>query len=98
MKGLYTALVASAISGVFAAPSPVERAAVTPRAKAAAPCATNVSLLSGNAFASRTLHANAFYSSEVVAAASAIPDAALAAKALKVASIGTFQWMYVVTI
>ncbi|KAH7122489.1 cellobiohydrolase-like protein II precursor [Dendryphion nanum] len=92
MKGLYTALVASAISGAFAAPSPIEKGSVTARAVAAKACATAVTL-SGNPFASRTLHANAFYSSEVVAAASAIPDAAVAAKALKVANIGTFQWI-----
>lgn len=91
MKGTYTTLLAFAITGALAAPSPVERALVTPRAAAAA-CATAVTL-SGNPFASRSLFANPFYANEVKSAAAAITDSALAAKALKVADIGTFQWM-----
>jgi cellulose 1,4-beta-cellobiosidase len=91
MKGLYTALAASAITGVFAAPSPVEMAAITPRAAAAA-CATPVTL-SGNPFASRSIYANPYYASEVKSAAAAMTDTSLSAAAAKVADVGTFQWM-----
>jgi len=91
MKGFYSALLASAITGAFAAPSPVEQGPITARAAAAA-CATPVTL-SGNPFASRSIYANKEYSKEVVAAASAISDSSLAAKALKVADVGTFLWM-----
>lgn len=93
MKGIFAAVLASAAAGVLAAPSPV----ITPRAnlEARAACATPVTL-SGNPFASRKIHANAFYSSEVVSAASAISDPALASAAAKVANVGTFMWMYVV--
>lgn len=93
MKGIFAAVLASAAAGVLAAPSPV----ITPRANLVekrAACATPVTL-SGNPFASRKLYANPFYSSEVVSAASAISDPALATAAAKVANIGTFQWMYV---
>jgi cellulose 1,4-beta-cellobiosidase len=89
MKGLYTALVASAVTGAFAAPSPVEKAQVT----AAAACATPVTL-SGNPF-TRTIYANKEYSKEVMAAAATMTDSALAASASKVAQVGTFLWMYV---
>ncbi|KAF2490554.1 cellobiohydrolase-like protein II precursor [Lophium mytilinum] len=84
MKGFtYAAIVASAISGALAAPveergSPVEKRAVT---------------LTGNPFASRTLYANSYYASEVSAAAAAITDTALKAKASKVASVGSFLWL-----
>lgn len=91
MKGLFTAILASAASGVLAAPSPV----ITARAEvaaAAAACATPVTL-SGNPFASRKIYANKFYSSEVISAASAMSDPALATAAAKVADIGTFMWM-----
>jgi cellulose 1,4-beta-cellobiosidase len=91
MKGFYAAAAATAITGVFAAPSPVEKGPITARAPAAA-CATPVTL-SGNPFASRSIYANPFYASEVSAAAAQMTDSALAAKALKVAEVGTFQWM-----
>lgn len=91
MKGAYTVLLAFAATGAMAAPSPVERAMVTPKAVAAA-CATPVTL-SGNPFASRSMFANPYYASEVSSAAAQMTDSALAAKALKVADIGTFQWM-----
>ncbi|KAF2715008.1 glycoside hydrolase family 6 protein [Pleomassaria siparia CBS 279.74] len=91
MKGFYTALVASAITGTFAAPSPIEQGPITARAAAAA-CATPVTL-SGNPFASRSIYANKEYSKEVVSAASAISDSSLASKALKVAEVGTFLWI-----
>lgn len=92
MKGIFAAVLASAAAGVLAAPSPV----ITPRANLAerAACATPVTL-SGNPFASRKIYANPFYSSEVISAASAISDPAVASAAAKVANIGTFQWMYV---
>ncbi|KAF2446595.1 glycoside hydrolase family 6 protein [Karstenula rhodostoma CBS 690.94] len=91
MKGLYSAVLASAIAGAFAAPSPVEQGPVTARAAMAA-CATPVTL-SGNPFASRSIYANKEYSKEVVAAAASMTDSALAAKASKVAEVGTFLWI-----
>jgi len=87
MKGLYSALLASAISGTFAAPSPVENGPIT----AAAACATPVTL-SGNPF-TRSIYANKEFSKEVVAAAASMTDSSLAAKASKVAQVGTFLWM-----
>jgi len=90
MKGLYTALVASAITGALAAPSPVENGPITARANAAA-CATPVTL-SGNPF-TRSVYANKEYAKEVSSAAAAITDSALKAKASKVASVGTFLWI-----
>ncbi|KAL5119097.1 1,4-beta-D-glucan cellobiohydrolase cel6c [Pleosporales sp. CAS-2024a] len=93
MKAIFLAAVlASAASPVLAAPSPVEKGPITARAPAATACATAVTL-SGNPFASRSIYANKFYSSEVAAAAAAMTDTALAAKATKVADIGTFMWI-----
>ncbi|KAK3202156.1 hypothetical protein GRF29_161g381503 [Pseudopithomyces chartarum] len=91
MKGLYSAVLASAIAGAFAAPSPVEQGPITARAPNAA-CATPVTL-SGNPFASRSIYANKEYSKEVIAAAASMTDSALAAKASKVAQVGTFLWI-----
>jgi cellulose 1,4-beta-cellobiosidase len=90
MKGLFSLAVASAITGALAYPSPTENGPIT--ARQAAACATPVTL-SGNPFASRSIYANKFYSSEVVSAAAQMTDTALAAKALKVANVGTFLWM-----
>ncbi|KNG50486.1 cellobiohydrolase-like protein II precursor [Stemphylium lycopersici] len=80
MKGLFSVVLASAITGAFALPSPTEHGPIT--ARQAAACATPVTL-SGNPFASRSIYANKFYSSEVVSAAAQMTDAALAEKALK---------------
>ena len=91
MKGLFSAVLASAISGALAAPSPVEQGPITARAAQAA-CATPVSL-SGNPFASRSIYANKEYSKEVMAAAASMTDSAMAASASKVADVGTFLWM-----
>jgi cellulose 1,4-beta-cellobiosidase len=90
MKGLFSATLASAITGVFALPSPTENGPIT--ARQAAACATPVTL-SGNPFASRSIYANKFYSSEVMSAAAAMTDTALASAARKVANVGTFLWM-----
>lgn len=91
MKGLYSAVLASAITTAFAAPSPVEHGPVTARAVQAA-CATPVTL-SGNPFKSRSIYANKEYSKEVIAAAASMTDSAMAAQASKVAQVGTFLWM-----
>ena len=91
MKFFFSALLASAISGAFAAPTPSEEGPITARQNSGA-CATPVTL-SGNPFASRSIYANKFYSSEVNAAVASMTDSALKAKATKVASIGTFLWM-----
>ncbi|EMD92578.1 glycoside hydrolase family 6 protein [Bipolaris maydis ATCC 48331] len=85
MKGLLSATVASAISGALAFPSPVER-------RQSAVCSSPVTL-SGNPFANRTLAVNSFYASEVKAAVTKITDSSLAAKAAKVADIGSFFWI-----
>lgn len=90
MKGLYSALLASALTGAFAAPSPVEEGPITARANAAA-CATPVTL-SGNPF-TRSIYANKEYSKEVIAAAASMTDSSLKAAASKVANVGTFLWM-----
>lgn len=91
MKLTITALLASAITGVLAAPTPSEQGPITAR-QAASACATPVTL-SGNPFAGRTIYANKFYSSEVSSAAASMTDSALKAKATKVASVGTYLWM-----
>lgn len=91
MKGLFSAVLASAITGAFALPSPIEQGPITARAAQAA-CATPVTL-SGNPFASRSIYANKEYSKEVIAAAASMTDSALAVKASKVAQVGTFLWM-----
>jgi len=57
-----------------------------------AACTSPVTL-SGNPFTGRTLHANSHYGNYVTAAAANITDATLKAKALKVASVGTFLWL-----
>ncbi|KAG9200259.1 hypothetical protein G6514_007472 [Epicoccum nigrum] len=91
MKFTYTALLASAVAGVFAIPTPTEQGPITAR-QAASACATAVTL-SGNPFAGRSIYANKFYSSEVLSAAASITDSALKAKATKVASVGTYLWL-----
>jgi len=91
MKGLFAAVLASAASGVLAAPSPVEAGPITARAAQAA-CATPVTL-AGNPFSGRSIYANKFYSSEVSVAAASMTDTALAAKATKVGDVGTFMWI-----
>lgn len=96
MKGLCTAVLASVISGAFAAPAPAPAPAPTEKADVAraakAACATPVTL-TGNPFSGRKIYANKFYSSEVISAASAISDPTLKAAATKVAEVGTFMWM-----
>jgi cellulose 1,4-beta-cellobiosidase len=90
MKGIYSALLATAATGAFALPSPVENGPITARAPAAA-CATPVTL-SGNPF-TRSIYANKEYKKEVDAAVAAISDSSLAASAAKVGDVGTFLWM-----
>ena len=89
MKFTYTALLASAVAGVFAIPTPTEQGPITAR-QAASACATAVT-----PFAGRSIYANKFYSSEVLAAAASMTDSALKAKATKVASVGTYLWLSV---
>jgi len=54
---------------------------------------TSAVSLSGNPFSERTLKAHSRYGNQVRAAADAIDDPNLKAKALKVADIGTFLWL-----
>ncbi|KAI1846716.1 hypothetical protein JX266_007289 [Neoarthrinium moseri] len=57
-------------------------------------CSSAVSLdASTNVFKSYTLHPNSFYRAEVEAAAAQISDSTLAAKAKKVADVGSFLWL-----
>lgn len=63
-----------------------------PRLSQRAPCSAPVNL-TGNPFIGRTLFANDHYGDYVRAAANAISDANLKAKALKVAEVGTFLWL-----
>jgi cellulose 1,4-beta-cellobiosidase len=49
--------------------------------------------LTGNPFATNTLHPNSFYKSKVLAAAATINDTSLKAKALSVANAGSFLWL-----
>lgn len=59
-----------------------------------AACASAVTLTpSTNPFASRTLHANSAYASEVSAAIASITDATLKTKATAAGKVGTFLWM-----
>ncbi|OHE94688.1 glycosylhydrolase family 6-1 [Colletotrichum orchidophilum] len=62
--------------------------------QAAFACSANVSLdAKTNIFSKYTLHANSFYRAEIQAAAAAISDGSLKAKALKVADVGSFLWL-----
>jgi cellulose 1,4-beta-cellobiosidase len=88
MKGLFSAAVASAITGAVALPAENHLLATRQSAGCSAPVT-----LSGNPFANRTLAPNKFYANEVKAAAANISDATLKAKALKVMDIGSFFWM-----
>ena len=90
MKGLLSATVASAVTGAFALPSPLEKESIA--ARQSAPCSSAVTL-SGNPFSNRTLYPNNYYGAKVKAAVANISDSTLAAKAAKVANIGTFLWM-----
>lgn len=88
---LSTLLAALALtSGVVAVPAPEPTPMPEPDKvlDARMPLATNP-------FAGKSFYANEFYASEVRSAASVIAqtDSALAAKASKVADIGTFMWM-----
>lgn len=85
-QSLLALSVLACATGSLAAPSPV----LSKRAACASPVT-----LSGNPFTDRKLYANKFYAEEVTKAAAAITDATLAAKAAKVAEIGTFIWAYV---
>ncbi|KAH6648452.1 glycoside hydrolase family 6 protein [Truncatella angustata] len=83
MKSTFTSLLALAAVAT-ALPSQMQKRA----------CTSAVTLdASTNIFESYTLHANSFYRAEVEAAAAAITDSALAAKALEVADVGTFLWL-----
>jgi len=90
MKLSQSAALAFAATAI-AAPSPTTPQ--EPRA-ASSGCASAVTLdASTNVFKKYTLHPNSFYRAEVEAAAKAITDSSLAAKAAKVADVGTFLWL-----
>ncbi|KAI5811773.1 exoglucanase 3 precursor [Peziza echinospora] len=88
MQILSFALALAAAGFAAAAPSPVATAMPDKVIQARAPLATNP-------FSGKSFYANEFYASEVHSAASVIAatDSALAAKASKVADIGTFMWI-----
>jgi len=78
----------------MAAPSPTVTIEKKDSIGKRAVCASAVTLAPGsNPFATRTLHANSFYASEVAAAAASLTDTSLKAAAEKVAKIGTFMWI-----
>ncbi|KAH8817599.1 exoglucanase-6A [Flagelloscypha sp. PMI_526] len=56
-------------------------------------CSSPVNLTGTNPFATRTLYANNHYGDKVRAAADAITNTTLKARALKVADVGTFLWL-----
>jgi cellulose 1,4-beta-cellobiosidase len=59
-----------------------------------AACASAVTIAPGsNPFASRTLHANSAYASEIAAAMANVTDATIQAQGAEVAKVGTFLWM-----
>jgi len=63
-------------------------------AAAGAACASAVTIAPGsNPFASRTLHANSAYASEISAAMANVTDATIQAKGAAVAKVGTFLWL-----
>lgn len=61
----------------------------------AARCGTNVNLTGKNPFLGRKVHSHKRWREEVLAAADAIGNADLKTKALKVADVGTFLWVFV---
>lgn len=76
----------------IAAPSPTVENRDNLQARAA--CASAVTVAPGsNIFASRTLHANSAYASEISAAMANVTDASIIAQASQVAQVGTFLWM-----
>ncbi|GJC85293.1 1,4-beta-D-glucan cellobiohydrolase CEL6C [Colletotrichum liriopes] len=85
------ATLAALASTAIAAPSTTTKE--QPR-QAVSACSANVSLnAKTNVFSKYTLHANNFYRAEIQAAAAAISDSSLKAKALKVADVGSFVWV-----
>ena len=83
MKYSFTAAALLAVQGAFA--SPLDKRAA---------CSSAVTLSAGsNPFSGRTLWANPYYAAEVKAAAAAITDSTLAAKAAKVGAVGSFMWI-----
>jgi cellulose 1,4-beta-cellobiosidase len=63
-------------------------------AAAGAACASAVTIAPGsNPFASRTLHANSAYASEISAAMVNVTDATIEEQAAQVGKVGTFLWM-----
>jgi cellulose 1,4-beta-cellobiosidase len=86
MKFSKSALLALATA---ASASPAKRQSAAPGA-----CPSPVRLdANTNVFKQYTLHANSFYRAEVEAAVKQISDPTLAAKAAKVADVGSFLWL-----
>ncbi|KAK3402024.1 exoglucanase 3 precursor [Sordaria brevicollis] len=91
MKFSNSAALAFAATALAAPSTPTSQE--KPRA-AQAGCSSAVTLdASTNVFKKYTLHANKFYRTEVEAAVQAISDSSLAAKAAKVADVGSFLWL-----
>jgi cellulose 1,4-beta-cellobiosidase len=91
MKLSQSAALAALTATALAAPSPT-----TPQAprQASAGCSSAVTLdASTNVWKKYTLHPNSYYRKEVEAAVAQISDPDLAAKAKKVADVGTFLWL-----
>lgn len=85
MKVTYSTLAAALAAGVAAAPNKRQSMG----------CSSDVTLSpSSNPFRQRTLFANNFYRSEIEAALPQM-SSSMAAKARKVADVGSFLWAYV---
>jgi len=72
----------------------VPHSAIARGAKCSVPAVLGTST---NVWANRTLHATSSYRAEVEKAVAAIEDEKLKNQAAKVADVGTFLWMLVVT-
>ncbi|KAG4434385.1 1,4-beta-D-glucan cellobiohydrolase cel6c [Cadophora sp. M221] len=90
----YSLGLAACVAFALAAPAPTETIEKKDNIQARAACASKVTLAPGsNPFASRTLHANSAYASEVALAVAAMSDESLKTKAAAVGKVGTFLWI-----
>jgi cellulose 1,4-beta-cellobiosidase len=88
----YLLSLAALAAVVFATPTPT----VEERAPAAGPgaCSSAQTIAPGsNIFATKTLHANSVYASEIAAAMANVTSATVKTQASEIAKVGTFLWM-----
>jgi len=88
------ALAALAAAAPTETPTETFKEELVERNPAAAASGAAVTLTPGtNPFASRTLHANSVYASEIAAAMANVTDASVKTQASEVAKVGTFVWL-----